>query len=520
MKNNKLKNCTAFILILGFTLGGIFTTQAQEIPELSAEVTKMVPEKDLLEVFCLMTKYKSGEFFATIDALEEILVPALEELHKIGLEAEIPDIASYKNQGQEKLAAICQAQTWKEAQTATNDFINFGESVRTKLQGLSASLGQDLKTKGEELKSKIENEINSWAEQEKVKIQNEIESGASKYADSLRIKLENDIQNMSFGNEAEAQAYANNRAQQIKSQVDQWVKNEVEKKKAEMEAKVNDKASEIIGMPVENFKAIGEKMAKIEETIQKTAAEQLKQYEQYKIEALAKRKQIIITILDQKISQAEDLIKSKESLLNEAKLNDSTVKSASEYIAELKSDKEVLANKIEVAVENNDEAAMNLAIEEMNKKWNNLRSKLEADLAKKQTPQEVCSLVLPQISQAKPQIEDGLNQIQLAQEEINSQIQECDKASEPMPICEKARSIYNQMSKAKEETQNLLNQMSVVETQCKQASVWNEEFLKAMIDLRNQGPQWQKEIITLKNQWLIDKKELEKELLELSKTKQ
>jgi hypothetical protein len=511
------------IVVLSITLGGIFITQAQEIPELPTDVREMVPEKDLLEVFCLMTKYKSGEFFATVDALEEVLAPALEELRNIGLEAEIPDIANYKNQGQEKLTAICQAQTWKEAQAAANDFINFGESVRTKLQGLNASLGQDLKTKGEELKSKIEtkieNEISSWVEQEKVKIQNEIENGASTYAESLRIKLENDIQNMSFDSEAEAQAYANNRAQQIKSQVEQWVKNEVEKKKTEMEARVNSEVLEIIGMPVENFKLIGEKMGNIEETIQKIAAEKTKQYEQYKLEALAKRKQIIITILDQKISQAEDLIKSKESLLTEAKLNDPTVKTASEYIAELQSDKEVLAGKIEAAVDKNDEAAMNLAIEEMNQKWDNLRSKLEADLAKKQNPQEVCSSVLPQISQAKPQMEDGLNQIQLGQEEINSKKQECEGISEPMPICEKANALYNQLSKAKEKTQVLLNQMRVIETQCVEAAEWNEEFLKEMLDLKNQGPQWQEEIINLKNQWLTDKKELEKELLELTKIK-
>ena len=167
MANEKLKNLVACVLILAFIPANFLVISAQGIPELPAEVREQISEKDFLEVFCLTTKWKSGEFFSSMDALQEILEPALQKLRSVDLEAEMPDIAAYKARGQEKVNAICQAATWEEAQNAIDDLLFFGESVREDLDGINNSLSQNLKAKGEELKNKVTVQIDVWVEEEK-----------------------------------------------------------------------------------------------------------------------------------------------------------------------------------------------------------------------------------------------------------------------------------------------------------------------------------------------------------------
>jgi hypothetical protein len=513
MKNLKLNKYIIYLLAAGFLFANLLTIYAQGIPKLSADIKEQVPEEDLLEVFCLTTKWKSGEFFASMDALQEVLVPSLQDLRSVGLEFEMPDIAGYKTRGLAKLDTICQAQTWEEAENAVQDFIVFGESVKQDLQGVNSSFGQDLKAKGEELKSKITGQIDASAEGETSKLEAEVEAEANQLAEQLRYQLEQQAQNMNFGSEAEARAFGESGAQRIRAEVENRVGELVEVRKAQFEAKINDKISEIIGMDVERFKEIGESMGHIEETIKEKAEVNLSQYEQYKMQAMAKRKDLIMGVLDKKINQAADLIRGKAALLDEARLNDPTVKTAEEYILELQADKEALAVEIQSAIDNNDESAIDSAIASMQQKWLDIRSKLEADLAKRQSPFEICSLVVPQISQSKPQIEQGLSQLQLAKEEINLKKQECELSSEP--ICEKVTSIYDQISSAEEKTQNLLFQINQAQTECSgivQDSALKEDFLELMIGLRNNGSQWQKEVAVLKNQWLAQKSELEKEL--------
>jgi hypothetical protein len=513
MINNKLKDFFIGIFILIFILFHPLIIKAQEIPEISDEIREMVSEKDLLEIFCLMTKWKSGEFFASLDALEEVLTTSLQELNKVGMDAEMPNFNFYKSQGQKKMNIICQATSWKEAQGKTRDFISFGESVRNDLNNINGNWGQNLKMKGEELRLKILEQVDILEKQEKARIEEEIENEINHLANQLRSQLEQQAQNMNFTSEEQAQAFGESGARRIKATIEAKANEMVDQKKMEIDRRINDKVSEIVGWPIEQFKAIGDKMANIEETIKKTANDKLKQYEQYKIQAMTKRKNLIMAVLDKKIEEAIILIKEKSFFLGQARKNDPSVKTSDEYIAELQADKEILANKIQSGIDQNNEAIINSAIDEIKNKWLEIKDKLEEDLAKNQTPAEVCLLIISQISQVKPQIEQGLSQLKLAQNEIELKKQECNFSSKL--ICEKVTDVYKQISLAKEKTELLLNQTEEVQERCVKVNkntAWDEKFLKLMTDLKNNGLQWQNEIILLKTKWLKDKNDLEKEL--------
>jgi len=519
MTKNKLKNSIILGLISVFVFSSLYI-QAQQPPQISEDVRKMVPEKDLVEVFCLMTKWKTGEFFAALSALYEVLVPALKDLQSIGMIIDIPDIASYRSQGQVKLDAICSASNYAAAQTTVKDFISFGESVRQELGNLNNSLGGNLKTKGDEMRAKVEGEINAWVEQEKTKIEQELKAEAEQLASQAKANLEQEMTTEGFSTEEEAVAYAQSRVSQIKATIESQINNLAEQKKKELETKANAKASEIIGGDAEKFKAIGEKMQGIEGQINQVIENKKQDYEQYRVQAMAKRKGLILAVLDKNIETAVNQIREKESLLKEAKLNDSSVKSAEEYITELNQDKEVLVDKIQAAIDKGDETAINLAVEEIKNKWDGIRQGLERDLAKRQSAKQICSQVIVQTSQAKPQIENSLTQIETAQKEISEKKDECDITQ--MPLCAEVEIVFNQLSIAKEKAKNLIDQINSAEQKCAQVTEETplDDILGPMLSLRETGPEFQKEMLALKEKWQDNKAKLNEALVKKPKVKE
>ena len=228
MNKTKCKNFFILSLITSLVFLSFLVIKAQELPELPADVREMIPEKDLLEVFCLMTKWKTGEFFAALDALEEVLIPAVQEIQSIDINVEVPDIAGYKSQGQQKLNAICSAGSWETAQQVTQDFVNFGQTIRQELGGLNSSLGGDLKAKGDEMKIKVEGEINAWVEQEKAKIEQELKAEAEQLVSQAKANLEQEMTTKEFSTEEEAMAYAQSRVSPIKAIIESQINNLVE----------------------------------------------------------------------------------------------------------------------------------------------------------------------------------------------------------------------------------------------------------------------------------------------------
>jgi len=493
-----------------FIFSGCFVF-AEELPQLSQEVVSAVPQEDLVEVFCLMTKWKSGEFFAALDSLNEVLIPALAELKAVNIQSARPDIAGIKAGAQQRLEAVCSASNYEDARSAAQTLIDFGASSRNELMSLNSSLGTNLRTAGQEMRDRVKGEIDAWVAQEKTAIEQELQIEADRLGDQLKTQLESEMSAKGFTKKAEADSYAQMRAQQIKTTIDAQMQTLAEQKKAQAQQRLNERVSGSLGIDIEGLQALGEKMENIESLIQSSIAAKKEAYDKYRVQAMAKRAELIAAVLDQKISDAAAQIMAQDKFLKEAKLNDPTIKSAQDYIDELEADKMVLIGKINIAVDSGDEVSLNNAIAEMKDKWLGIREKLEQDLAKRQSPSEICSQALPSITQAKPQVINGLNQIKAALQEIELKKQACARGEHP--ACVKAQALYDQILSAQVKTEALLKNMESAETQCSGVASDTQltaEFLGSMIDLRNQGPQWQKEIMILKDQWLLDKSVIEK----------
>lgn len=122
-----------------FLLCAILIANAQTLPVISDDIKNIVSEKDVNQIYCLMTKWKNGEFFAA-------------------LSADVPELKEKYAKAQSKLNAICSAENYKQGEIAINDLIGYGDKTRKFINDLNV---ENLKDKVNQavIDAKTENEI-------------------------------------------------------------------------------------------------------------------------------------------------------------------------------------------------------------------------------------------------------------------------------------------------------------------------------------------------------------------------
>ena len=504
-----MKKILTICLLMGFSF--VLTVQAQTIPKLSNDVLNVVPQSDLIEVVCLKTKYHSGEFFAALDALEEIVVPAIDELKQVGLEVDSFSVAEYRSGAEAKLNAVCSASSYQEAVTAVFNLQSYTQGIRETLKGPNSQIGQQLKQQGQEIKDKIEKELDTWAEGAAEDVARRVEERTAEYASQLQMQLERDVAAIGFRDPSAANSYVQSELAKHRQMTEAQIEIFKIEEAAKMEQEADQRASEIIGYDVDSFKELAEKMENIEAEIYTAIASKVASYEIYNLQAMAKQKEIIMLVLDQKIEEAAAQIREQADLLEEAKLNDPSVKSAQEYINLLNQDKITLASQIEAAVNAGSQTGIETAVNEIKNKWLKIRQDLEQDLAKRQSPRQICSQVVPQIERGQSQIEKAILEMDSAMLEMQQKKSECELSSKP--ICEIVENIYNQTQAAKTEAQTMLDSMTKASTLCQNPSdSLTKDFLDTMTSLRDSGPILKQKMTVLKAELSQQKKTLEKEL--------
>jgi hypothetical protein len=511
----KHKISTKFIylfLTAGFLFGGLAVYAG--FPTIPQNVREQVQEKDLVEVVCLMSKWKTGEYFAALDSLQEILVPALTELKNLGISVEVPNISAKRAEADGKLNAICNAPTYESAESAAQDFANSAQGIKSAFGGLQTSLSSELKSKGEEMKTKVESGLKKWADEEGVKTKAGAEKVATELGNKLQSQLVAEMQKKGFKKAEEANAYAASRMSGIKKQIESAINSYNESRKAEIDANINKQASEILGFDVEKWQALGDKLNGIEGLISQSIAEKIKSYDKYRDQAFEKRKEMILLVVNKNFDVAVEKIKEQEEYLKAAKENDPAVKSAKEHLAELNADKEKLKDEL-LSMDLESEADFAGITEAVKEKWNGARERLEKDVAKKYSVKNICGEVHGQITAGKAQIDAGIRQIEKALAEIEANKTGCELSDKP--VCEKIEVIFSELLAVKEKANNLFEKMTVIETKCASVSAetkWDKEFLAEVVGLKSSALDFKQEVNVLKQKWNKDRVELEKELAE------
>ena len=322
-----------------------------------------------------------------------------------------------------------------------------------------------------------------------------------------------EIQQMEFIDEAAAQAYAQSRVEQIKSEITARINQLAEEKRKKLEKEANKKAGELLGGDAETFKNIAQRMENIEGEIEKLKTQKSKEYQQYQIQAAQKRKELILMIIDKKIEEGRQKLEEKNKMIKEKGL---PVPDLDDYISLLEQDKEQLIKEIDQAIADNRFDSINLIVYEMQESWKKWVQAINREYLKSYPPKAICGITLQQIeSYDKPEAKTkyAIQRINLALDrDISWAKGKCQSLNLPSddPVCQRVGKLEKELLEAKTKAEDFLSQIKIVKEKCSKVtdSTKIEEIMDDLISFRDKGKIYQKEMEVLKAKWKKDNKEI------------
>jgi hypothetical protein len=194
-------------LTAGFVYGETKIIATPDLPMSSkivipAEAREYSSDSDLIEVLCYEAKWKGGAGVAQIEALDELISPALNETVELNALAGDVDLGASSQEMRQKLEAVCQANDLDSAIQGVSEYISFAENLRVKLQGSFMqnlrSLENDLRDRGDKLKNQLEEELGAESE----RLAQEAEAELRKKAEEEGTALESQLRQLAAEFEA------------------------------------------------------------------------------------------------------------------------------------------------------------------------------------------------------------------------------------------------------------------------------------------------------------------------------
>jgi chemotaxis regulatin CheY-phosphate phosphatase CheZ len=376
-----MKKILITLISLSFIGGNVFAqsmiiqSSTRANISIPSGVEEYASEKDIIESLCYEAKWKGGEGVARIEALNEIVSPALNEISGLGIETENIDLESDARETREKLEAICNASTIKEATEKVNEYVSFSEKLKDSLQNkLKTSLKgveSELKEQGEKLKNRIENELNVEAEQKAKEAEERIRREAEKEAGSLEAQLRGlagefqsfmsqgevnfgearskarelagrisaDPQTSSFlsskledilGEAANiasgqtdpsaARALVEERVPRRVEEIKTFMKQKYEKMAEEEEAKIRNelqkKADELGGQERERMEKIRDVFTDFDQRLENSSKEKMSEWSQYEEKSIEKKREIIVKAVESYFTKAINVVEARKDDIN------------------------------------------------------------------------------------------------------------------------------------------------------------------------------------------------------------
>lgn len=390
--------------------------QPGKVPE---EVKQYIGDAESVPVYCAILRWKSGGFFSALEAVKKHVVPAIEKVKELGIEVSLPNLESLKAEGLKRINDTCNAPTLAEAEKSVQEFSDWGQNeAAAKFTVLKSDLEGKIKTKGDELREKIKSQIDSFVAEKRSKIEIELRQEAEQLAVQKQAEL------------AASQTPPDVAA--IQNEIRDQIMARVETRKAEIKAAVEAKIDEITGGQKEKFEEIGKLFQGIGAKISGEIQARQGDYDQYKREAFQLRKDLVFKILDKNIEDGLGQLDAAQADIEQARKEDSSIKSVGEIKSEINQDRNLLSLKLDAALEAGDEAAFQAALSDFRLKWQGFRTDMEK--AASQSVAKACTVALAQFDQAKTKINPGLEKIKNLQSKCaDSTAQECLKVNELSP---------------------------------------------------------------------------------------
>ncbi len=371
----------------------------EEPGQVPPEIKGQVPERDLVAIYCAMSKWKSGKFFAAMDALQNVVAPAMAKVTALGLGAPMPDPTAYKAEGQKRLDAICAASDSAAADRLVRDFMAWGQDgVFAKYADWRAQLRSKIEEFAAQMKADVKAQLDPFIEEKKSQISAEINAKAKELAAAKTSSLQSSKRQPT---EAEIAA--------MKSEIRSQLQGLIDTRKAEVATAVQAKVREIMGDRQQQLEDIGTSFKGMEQKVNAAIADNAKAYDRYKDEADGLRKKMVLDLLDRKMADGLAELDAHAAEIDEARQQNPDVPSVGEVKSKLAEDRRALEAKLDAALKSGDETAFQNALADFRVRWETYRADMEK--AAQQSVSKICNVAVAQLQQGQAQMAPGRQRI-------------------------------------------------------------------------------------------------------------
>ncbi len=434
--------------------------EPEKIPD---DVKKLVPEKDLIAVYCATTKWKSGDFYLAMDALKKNLLPAIEQARSQGIDLSAPDIAGMTAEGTKRINAICAAKTIGDAEQLTADFAQWGREIAaSSMTSIRSDMESKMKTAGDAIRAKVTDALQPLIASETAGIEADITAQAQQIAASLAASL--------AGSKTPPDPNA------IRAQVEAQLQPIITEKTAQIEAKIKAKADEIVAPEKKRMESIGALFQGMDKKINDAIAAGAGQYAAQKKTALTLRRDLILKIFDANIAEATKQLDANATQIANAQKADPTVKSVADMKAELAKDRADLSAQLDKALAADDETAIATSMDAIRIKWETVQEQAQKSAA--ESVPKMCSAATTQFTSAKAQMQPSLTQIQALQSQ-------CAQSTDAQ--CSKINALADKFSQLTSKMTDVMTEMDLATSLCQSATPDSATLLALFQKIQNDG---------------------------------
>jgi hypothetical protein len=440
------------------------------LPGIPAAARQYVPDSDFVEIFCLTSKWKTGEFFAALDAIEKNLLPAVSQAEQIVGSLDAPDISAMRSSAQSKLDAICNATTADAASVALDDFVDYATEAQESFNDLRDSMASEIKSAGDALRAKIKKDIQPTIDTEKASAEAEMSALAAELTAQAQSEINQEMSIKTFSSGEEAQAYAQSRMNSKQASIKKQIETRSEQLKKEIEANVRTKVDRIVGPERKKFDDLAATLSGLESTINSAVASGAAKYDQYRTQAFSKRKSVVLSLVDKSLAQAKTDLESHKTQIDEARKSNSDLPSVETILSDMQKDRATLDSQLTAALNSEDETAFEAATETFRDKWEGYRDDLEEAFY---SVSAICDKASQQLTPAKAKLS-------AAKKEITDLQARC--ATAVTDECLKVNKLSVRFDSLTAKMDNVSEQIAAVDAACQDQSSTDPDSLIEMLD--------------------------------------
>ena len=399
-----------------------FQPQFEQPGEIPTEARQYATDAELVQIYCAMTRWKSGDFFASMEAVKKHVLPLYDKAREIEPSIVDPDVDGFIAEGRKRVDAICAAASADEADRLTKDFIAWGRNtVFAEMANSKKLMADKLNKASESIRTKAEEAIKPTIEQKEASIRASAEAKADELVKAMQSRFEG---RTSAPSESELAAAV--------AEIDRGVQAYIAPLIAAAETEISSKAQEAVAPEKARFEAIGQMGREINAKMAADIQAAKPDYYQYRDEAVALRKKIILGYLDKNLGEVMTKLEASRADLAAAKRSDPSLMDVDQIKAAVTADRQALEPKLTAAIESDDEAAIQKVLNDFRQKWEDFRA--EAEKAATVGVAKGCAIAEEQFAAARVKIQENSAKISaVAAPCAASTSEECQTVNEFAP---------------------------------------------------------------------------------------